>query len=142
MDFQLNIFSSVKTGINTIERHSTESSFTADDFTSYETYYKKILKAVEGNEPFTYKEEFFGFPDRLLLPKGKTEGMPYRFFFYVYPLEEGKVYDIPLVGKRIFDGKALSYPLDRPVKPWFFTLPNVYFKDVMIYHVQEISESY
>ncbi|XP_033212249.1 arylphorin subunit alpha-like [Belonocnema kinseyi] len=104
--------------------------------------YKKIIKAVEGNEPFTYKENLFGFPDRLLLPKGKTEGMQYRFFFYVYPFEEGKLYDIPLIGKWFYDGKPFGFPLDRPVKPWFFTLPNAYFKDVGIFHEKEMTQSY
>ncbi|XP_051165894.1 arylphorin subunit alpha-like isoform X2 [Leptopilina boulardi] len=132
----------LKTGMNNVERKSTESTFTADDYTSFETYYRKIVKAAEGNEPFTYSEKLFGFPDRLLLPKGKREGMPYRLFCYVYPFEEGKEYEFPIFGKFYYDGKAFGYPLDRPVKPWFFSMPNAYFKDVMIYHSKEMSEYY
>ncbi|KAG7210287.1 hypothetical protein KM043_011831 [Ampulex compressa] len=129
----------LKSGTNTIERRSSESFLTVPDMMSSDIYYEKIQEAVNGNEPFIYEEKMFGFPERLTLPRGKPEGMRFKMFFYLSPYDETKVtkYELPVFGKLYFDGKPFGYPLDRPMYPWKFYTPNMYFKDVYIYHAKE-----
>ncbi|XP_014203393.1 arylphorin subunit alpha-like [Copidosoma floridanum] len=132
--FELDQFEiGLKPGMNTFDRKSTDSPF----FYNYnslgsDAYYKKIMKAIEGNEPFTYGETRYGFPSNLMLPKGSVDGMKYKMFFYISPYQEGKVYDIPFYGQFKFYGQSFGFPLDRPMNPWFFKLQNMYFKDVSI----------
>ncbi|XP_063991124.1 arylphorin subunit alpha-like [Diachasmimorpha longicaudata] len=134
----------LKTGMNTIERKSTESSLTAKDIFSGEKFYKKLLKAVEGNEPFTYTNKMYGFPDNLYLPKGRVGGYPFKLFVYIYPIDEAKLttYDIPLFGKMLYDGKPFGFPLDRPMYPWYYDLKNMYFRDVYVHYMNENIEGY
>ncbi|WP_153000059.1 hypothetical protein, partial [Staphylococcus haemolyticus] len=81
----------LKVGVNNIERLSTDSLFVAKDWPGTDYFYKKLLKAIEGNEPFTYGDKVFGFPNNLYLPKGRVGGMPYKLFVFVYPVEESKM---------------------------------------------------
>ncbi|XP_034944756.1 LOW QUALITY PROTEIN: arylphorin subunit alpha [Chelonus insularis] len=126
----------LKPGMNTIERLSTDSYYTAKDFVGSDYFYKKLLKSIGGSEPFTYSGKYYGFPNNLYLPKGKAGGMPYKLFVFVYPFEESKMttFDFPLFGKMFYDGKPFGFPLDRPMYPWYYDLSNMYFKDVYIYH--------
>ncbi|XP_012286307.1 arylphorin subunit alpha [Orussus abietinus] len=126
-------------GANNILRRSTESVFTIPEDSTEDSFYRKMKKATEGSEPFTYSEKLYGFPQRLLLPKGKRAGMYYKLFFYVSPLDDYKSYnyDFPLYGKINYDSKPLGYPLDRPMYTYNYTMPNAYFKDVQIYHNYE-----
>ncbi|XP_066598558.1 arylphorin subunit alpha-like [Prorops nasuta] len=129
----------LKTGLNNFERRSTDSIYTMPDMLSSDLYYKKLIKAVSGSEPFTYYDKMYGFPQRLYLPKGKPEGMRFKLFFYVTPLDESKLvtYELPIFGKYFYDGKPFGYPFDRPIYPWKFFVPNMFFKDVYIYHNKE-----
>ncbi|WP_153015749.1 hypothetical protein, partial [Vibrio alginolyticus] len=129
----------LKVGVNNIERLSTDSLFVAKDWPGTDYFYKKLLKAIEGNEPFTYGDKVFGFPNNLYLPKGRVGGMPYKLFVFVYPVEESKMttFSLPMFGKFYYDGKSFGYPLDRPMYPYFFNLSNVFFKDVFIYFGKE-----
>ncbi|KAK2586861.1 hypothetical protein KPH14_009799 [Odynerus spinipes] len=128
----------LKVGTNKIERNSHESIYVAPDDVPSEVLYKKMLKALDGVETFTYSTKPYGFPDRLLLPKGKKEGMPFKLFVHVAPVDESKSFKIesPVWGTSIMDGRPMGFPLDRPVQAYNFTAPNFYFKDVMIFHKQ------
>lgn len=99
-------------------------------------FYKKLQKAIDGGEAFTYPEQLYGFPDRLILPKGKKDGMPFKFFFYVCNFSDDQSIKMEsrIWGSNTFDLHPMGFPLDRPVYSHNFTLPNMYFKDVMIYH--------
>jgi hypothetical protein len=134
----------LRQGANTIERRSTDSYYTVPDMTPADTYYKKLEKAVGGSEPFTYYEKLFGFPERLYLPKGKPEGMRYKMFFYLSPLDETKYtsVELPIFGKYMLDGKPFGFPLDRPMHPWKFFTPNMYYTDVFIYHNKETEKTH
>ncbi|KAK1123771.1 hypothetical protein K0M31_008466 [Melipona bicolor] len=105
---------------------------------SSEQYYEKLNKAISGSEPFAYSERMFGFPERLTLPRGKPEGMRFKMFFFLSPLEGGSIntYELPMIGKMTYDGRPFGFPLDRPTWSWNFTIPNMYFKDVYIYNRQ------
>lgn len=129
----------MRQGTNSIERRSSDSVYTMPDIMSGDLFYKKLEKALGGSEPFTYYEKLFGFPERLTLPKGKPEGMRFKMFFYLSPIDETKIttVELPVFGKKIMDGKPLGFPLDRPMWPWKFLTPNMLFKDVKIYHTME-----
>lgn len=129
----------VRQGMNTVERHSSDSIYTMSDMMSSDTFYKKLEKAVGGGEPFVYYEKLFNLPERLTLPKGKPEGMRFKMFFYLSVFDDTKLMNIelPIFGKLMLDGKSLGFPLDRPMYPWKFFTPNMLIKDVYIYHTTE-----
>lgn len=126
----------MKSGINKIERSSHESIYVVPDEIGSYSFWKKINKAIETGETYTYSPQVSGFPDRLVLPKGKKEGMPLKMFVYVSEFIETQAItvDSPIWGMTVVDGKALGYPLDRPVVPHIINVPNAYFKDVIIFH--------
>lgn len=128
--------------MNMIERHSTDSIYTAKDFMGTDMFYKKMFKSMEGSEPFTYQSKVYGFPDNLYLPMGKVGGMPFKLYVFIYPFEESKAtyFDLPMFGKMLYDGKPFGFPLDRPMYPYFFDLSNMYFKDVYIHYDKEYSD--
>lgn len=128
----------VKIGTNRIERNSHESIYVVPDETPSDVLYKKMVKAIEGEETFTYPGQKYGFPDRLILPKGRKEGFPLKLFVCVTPLDETKSFEVhsPVWGPGVLDGRSMGYPLDRPVHSFNFTVPNFYMKDVLVYHRQ------
>ncbi|XP_012286306.1 hexamerin [Orussus abietinus] len=133
----------LKAGINKIERSSHESIYVVPDEVASDIFYKKTLKAIEGSEAFPYKSPRYGYPDRLMLPKGKKEGMPFKLFVFVSQFDDthSQKIDSVIWGNVVLDGKSMGYPLDRPVHAYNFSVPNMYFKDVVIYHkdVEELN---
>lgn len=127
----------VKPGTNKIERNSHESIYVVPDEVPSEVLYKKVMKAIEGGETFTYPDQLYGYPDRLILPKGKKEGMPFKLFVSVSHFDETKAIEVdsPVWGSSVMDSRPLGYPLDRPVS-FNFTVPNFYMRDVLIFHKQ------
>jgi len=126
----------VEPGTNNIKRNSYESVYLVPDEVPSEVLYKKMVKAIEGDEVFTYSTKLYGFPDRLVLPKGKKEGMPFKFFVCVSHFDDIKSIQInsPISHMKI-DARPLGYPLDR-VYDFNFTIPNFYTKDVLVFHKQ------
>ncbi|XP_043262248.1 uncharacterized protein LOC122403032 [Colletes gigas] len=131
----------LKVGTNNIDRSSHESLYVMPDEVSSTTLYKKILASIDSADPFSYSTQTTGFPDRLILPKGKKEGMTYKLFVMVSPIEEKKFTHIvlPAWGRQPYDGRSMGFPLDRPVDPLHFAVPNMMLNDVVIYH-KEIEE--
>lgn len=139
--FQLDRFVvNLKPGMNNIDRRSSESPFMREDRTPADNFYKRIQRAIEGSEPFTYTDRQLGFPARLMLPAGRPEGQRYRMFFFMYPYGENKAFDIPAFGRFYDDGRPFGFPLDRPMAPWFMDLPNAYWKDITIYNMRDERE--
>lgn len=95
---------------------------------------REIFKMVESKKvPKDMSEDFDSLPNRIMLPKGHYGGFPFQFFVFVYPysplekeLEDFKEY--------LLDNKPLGYPFDRPVYARYFYQPNMYFKNVRVYH--------
>ncbi|XP_058801614.1 arylphorin subunit alpha-like [Phymastichus coffea] len=137
-EFQVDL----KPGMNTIERHSIDSYFFKHNYMTGDVYYKKIMKALQGQEPFSYNERMWAFPGHLMLPKGTVDGMRFKLFCYIGPYEEPKVYEMPILGTFKFYGKSLGFPLDRPVNPYFLQMDNLYFKDVIITHIKDYTMDY
>ncbi|XP_050074030.1 hexamerin-1.1 [Anopheles maculipalpis] len=136
-------------GKNTFVRNSRDFYWSVKDRTMYTELYKKIMLGYNGQEKFTLdmSEAHCGFPDRLILPKGWTSGMPMQFYFIITPYtantyEQGYYYDKSFTcgvgsGMRFYDGFAFGYPFDRVINFNYFYTKNMYFKDVFIYHNDE-----
>nr|CAM84196.1 hexamerin 1 [Perla marginata] len=137
-------------GENVIERNSYDSSVTVADKTAYRQLFKKVDKAIAGEEQFFVDEteRHCGWPQRLLLPKGKKGGMTFRFFVMVTPFDETSVTDMKHldftsmpycgVGKHgVYpDSYSMGYPFDRTIEHYdfFYNAPNMHFDDVIIFH--------
>jgi hypothetical protein len=132
-------------GENMITRYSKDFFWSVKDRTTYSELYKMLMMAIDGKSDFIYdmSEAHCGFPDRLLLPKGKMGGMPFTFYFIVTPYTMTEKFDMDYTkmtcgvgsGMKYFDNFAMGYPFDRPIDFLYFMTPNMYFKDVMIYHM-------
>ncbi|XP_061391296.1 arylphorin subunit C223-like [Musca vetustissima] len=141
----------LKSGINSFKRSSKDFYWTTDDRTTYTELYKFVMMAYEGKYefPMDYSEPHCGFPDRLILPRGWAKGMPMQFVFFVYPFKasfEPYSYDYNYTcgigsGVRHIDEMPFGYPFDREINEYEFFVPNMYFKDVKIYH-QDTFEKY
>ena len=91
-------------------------------------------------------ERYCGYPERLLIPKGKVGGQTYTFYVIVTPYVKQDEHDFEPYNYKSFsycgvgpnrkfpDDKPFGYPFDRPLYSHEFTTPNMYFKDVVIYH--------
>uniref|UniRef100_A0A182J546 Hemocyanin N-terminal domain-containing protein n=1 Tax=Anopheles atroparvus TaxID=41427 RepID=A0A182J546_ANOAO len=137
-------------GKNTIVRNSRDFYYSVRDRTTYTDLYKKIMTAYNGGEKFILdnSEAHCGFPDRLLLPKGLPSGYEMTFYFIVTPYYAPKVqqfstYDYTYScgvgsGSKYIDDLPFGYPLDRDIDFSYFYTKNMYFKDVLIYHSDEV----
>ncbi|XP_036324320.1 larval serum protein 2 [Rhagoletis pomonella] len=137
-------------GVNVITRNSDEFSWWVEDRTTYLELYKKVMDATNSDYKFALnqKEAHCGVPQRLMLPVGKKGGMPYQFFFMVYPYHEPAVkqytgYD-PIIscgigsGARWVDSLPFGFPFNRPVKHgYYFEVDNFHFQPIMIHHKED-----
>jgi len=132
-------------GTNMVKRGSNDFYYTVKDRTTYTELYKYLMLAYEGEYDFPYdiSKPHCAFPDRLVLPRGWTKGMPMQLFFMVYPLTADykpfSTYDYTYScgigsGVRHIDSMPFGYPLDRVIDEYEFFVPNMYFKDIKIYH--------
>ncbi|EFN82403.1 arylphorin subunit alpha [Harpegnathos saltator] len=134
-----NFIVDLNAGVNKIVRNSQDCFFVIPDPEPSEVFYKKVMKSLDGSDSLSYMERLYGFPERLLLPKGKKEGMPFQIFAYVNPLEGEPVpYMSRIFGGYKFDKKPFGFPLDRPVLNFRYDGPNMQLKDVLIYHKDEM----
>ncbi|KAK1123772.1 hypothetical protein K0M31_008467 [Melipona bicolor] len=133
----------LKTGTNTIDRSSHESIFVVPDETPSDVLYKKLVTSLDGGETFKYSTQPYGFPDRLILPKGTKDGMPYNLLIVVSPVDESNVVHIesPIWGRITNDGRPMSFPLDRPLNPLVINVPNMHVTEVLVHHrdVEELN---
>lgn len=128
----------VSAGMNKITRNCHDFFFVDREFEPSEVYWQKIIKAIDGGEELKYQKRIFAFPERLLLPKGKPEGMPFQFFIHVAPIKGEPInYSSRIFGDSLMDNRAFGYPLDRPIQEFDFHGSNFFFKDVLIYHQSE-----
>ncbi|XP_049315119.1 larval serum protein 1 beta chain-like [Bactrocera dorsalis] len=140
-------------GENVIKRSSEEFYWTVKDRTTYTELYHYVMAAFDGKYeyPVEISESHRGFPDRLLLPKGWESGLPVQFVFYITPydgsIEQPSNIDVTYLsgigtGLRYIDNKPFGYPFDRPIDLSQFFVPNIYFKDVSIYHNDTLKQYY
>lgn len=124
----------MNTGVNKLVRSSKDLFFLTSDPEPSEVFYKKLLKSLNENESFAYNERVAGFPERILLPRGKKEGMPFQLFLYTSPVSSELQYTSRVWGDYKMDDKPFGFPLDRPVPGFAYNGSNMMFKDVFIYH--------
>lgn len=89
-------------------------------------------------------EAFYGFPNRLLLPKSKPNGQVFQIYVIVNPYkapgfqqkrQEGDYYYHHVgTGNNFIDSYAFGFPFDRLIDEYNFYVPNSGFRDVVIYH--------
>ncbi|ODN00731.1 Hemocyanin A chain [Orchesella cincta] len=135
-------------GENAIVRKSSESSVTIPDPLSTRALRKLVDDAIAGTTSLEVDKDYrhCGVPDRLLLPKGKENGMKYTLFVMLSDFDEDKVNDLPhdyayggsvsycgTINHKYPDAKPMGWPLDRPIKNVDdFTVTNSYFREVEI----------
>lgn len=122
-------------GSNAIVRESREFFHRVKDRTTYYELYKRLMTANAGTRQWQMDdiEAHSKFPNRLLLPRGKKGGQVFRMFVHVSPHfpPKGNQYS------RIIDAAPLGYPLDRVIDEFHWYTPNMYYRDVTIYHKTE-----
>ncbi|XP_076757695.1 hexamerin 70a [Xylocopa sonorina] len=124
----------LNSGLNKVVRNSKDCFFTIPDQEPSEVFYQNIETSLNEGKPFTYNERIFGFPDRLLLPKGKKEGMPFQLFLYVSPVASEYKYSSRVWGEYKYDNRPFGFPLDKPLYDFKYNGPNMMFKDILIFH--------
>lgn len=136
-------------GNNMIVRDSRSFLQTVRDKTTYFELYKYVMGALSGEEPFLLdnKEAHSGFPNRLVLPKGKVGGQLYSLFVYISPYVPSPVEqysgfesDISVgigSGARWLSSMPFGYPLDRKINELNWHTPNMLYLDVPIFHKTE-----
>ncbi|XP_055621812.1 hexamerin-1.1-like [Toxorhynchites rutilus septentrionalis] len=133
-------------GENVIKRNTKEFYYDVRDRTTYTELYKRVIRAIKGDEQFVLdlSEAHCGWPDRLLLPRGLPSGYNLTVFFIISPHNAPKVqqystYDSATScgagsGSKYGDSLPFGYPLDREIGVNSFITKNMFFKDVSIYH--------
>ncbi|XP_058830440.1 hexamerin-1.1-like [Topomyia yanbarensis] len=138
-------------GKNTIVRNSRDFFWSVKDRTTYVELYKKIMLAFDGSEEFLLdmSEAHCGFPDRLILPKGKIDGIRRQLYFIItrYTGDDSARdtdFDKRFVcdGRRYKDKLPMGFPFDREIKHTYWYTKNMLFKDVLIYHKDDVNRTY
>ncbi|CAG9111348.1 unnamed protein product [Plutella xylostella] len=146
--FQLDQFTyDLVQGENVIKRDSTQNLWTVDDWTTAHEFYAKSESALHGKGSVIVdqSQRFDGYPQRLLLPKGRVGGMPFVFVVYISEYRAPKVpfgqgFDPAMSlgfgsGARFLTDDPLGFPLNKPVYDWQIQhLKNFWVQDVTIYH--------
>lgn len=136
-------------GSNLITRESREFFYQIKDRTTYYDLYKSLMLTSAGQTEWHMDniEAHSGFPNRLLLPKGKKGGQTYRLFVHVSPyyapeIPQYSTYD-PVIsvgigsGSRFVDKLPFYFPLDRHIDEYNWYTSNMMYQDVIIYHKTE-----
>lgn len=142
----------LKSGKNTFTRDHTEFGRTVYDRTPARTLFKKVTSAMSGDSKFQLDmtEAHNGWPLRLLLPKGRRDGMVYQYYVIVSPFHASKVaygstfpyqYSAGVgSGSRYYEDRPFGFPFDREIEETYFHAPNMYFGDMTIYHSDSYSK--
>lgn len=107
----------------------------------------QILGAKNGdtNTKIDASEAYFGFPNRLLLPKGKPSGQTFQLFVCLNPFRSASIHQQTQkdseyyfsrvgTGGNFIDTYPFGFPLDRSIDEYNFSVPNCAFHDVVITH--------
>ncbi|KAL9697206.1 hypothetical protein quinque_000647 [Culex quinquefasciatus] len=139
-------------GKNTIIRNSRDFFWSVRDRTMYTDLYKKMMMSIAGKDKFILdmSEAHCGFPDRLILPKGWTSGMQMQMYFVITPymmteVKGDMIFDKTyMCGMTTMDMLPMGFPFDRKIDMTYWYTKNMMFKDVMIYHMDEmkVNQSY
>ncbi|XP_036325567.1 fat-body protein 1-like [Rhagoletis pomonella] len=141
------------TGRNQIKRKSHDISWTSRDTTPFSEIYKRVMQALNGQVDATLDRiqgQNCRFPHRLLLPRGRIEGLPMQMLVVITQGEDvvhtmqglGLVNRVCTIGMGTenLDRLPFGFPLDRPLvnEDQIISLPNVHLADVQIYHDNQL----
>ncbi|XP_012260636.2 arylphorin subunit alpha-like [Athalia rosae] len=135
--FLLDFFTKkLKVGINQFERSSLRAANTANVGLYDEDFYQSVVDAIAGKRKLEIPEQFHGYPNHLVIPKGTTGGMKFQFLFFIDKYDETHVihHKSRLIGDKIYADQPQGYPLERPPIANFTLLPNVHVEHVVITH--------
>jgi len=139
-------------GANTIVRKSSESAVTVPDSPSFQEMIAKTEETLASGADSTTLEELSracGIPDRLLLPKGKEEGLDMVLMSYISDGETdhtdtfqvgghygGTHAHCGIHGQKYPDKRAMGFPIDRQILDFRMSASVTNFKNTMvkIYH--------
>ncbi|KAJ9574115.1 hypothetical protein L9F63_008529 [Diploptera punctata] len=138
-----------------ITRNSDQSTVTIPEPKSYPEMMSEVQRAMRGEVEFTYDSHYrhCGLPHRLLLPKGKPEGMDFKLYVVITDFDKDVVSSDVTVDElnhisslgycgvldgKIPDGRPMGFPFDRriPNEEQFFT-PNMKVLDLVIKNVRQ-----
>ncbi|XP_062131119.1 fat-body protein 1 [Drosophila sulfurigaster albostrigata] len=136
----------LQSGRNRIQQRSTNIEWTTRDVTPISEIYRRVMTTLRGQREELSVNELVGengrFPQRLLLPRGRPEGLPMQLFVIISPIERQQQQMVlentaGLMGisqAAIEDRRPLGYPLDRRIdnEQQLLSMPNVYLQDVVI----------
>ncbi|XP_049771429.1 hemocyanin-like [Schistocerca cancellata] len=123
----------LRVGENVVVRSSEDSSVTIPEPRSFPDLVKDVQAAMRGEQEFVLDKyhRHCGFPHRLLLPKGKQEGMPYLLYVTVTDYQNDVVDDkvtpddiesltslsyCGVLEGKIPDRRPLGFPFDRRIE--------------------------
>ncbi|XP_066998959.2 hexamerin [Anabrus simplex] len=132
----------IVSGKNEIVRNSHDSTVIVKDHTTYMDLMTKVENGLQGKK--VHVDEIMnncGFPERLLLPRGNKNGLPLTFFVMVTPYD-GPMTQLPMAyvscgvgyNNKYPDMKPMGYPFDRVIRDYDFVTPNMFWKDVLVFH--------
>lgn len=136
----------LENGRNRIHRRSIDIPWTTSDVTPLVEIYRQVMLQLKGQQAQQVVgiQQLVGengrFPQHLLLPRGRPEGLPMQLLVVVSPLVELQVQDVvPAItigigSASLRDARPLGYPLDRPIhnEQELLQLTNVLLQDVVI----------
>ncbi|XP_021915492.1 hemocyanin-like isoform X2 [Zootermopsis nevadensis] len=146
---------SLQHGDNVVTRSSADSAVTIPEPRGFSQLMGDVQKSIRGEQVFTYDKYYrhCGFPHRLLLPKGKPEGMTYKLYVVVTDYDKDivtagmkpeEIESLPSLGYcgvmdgKIPDGKPMGFPFDRRVvSEEQFLTPNMKVVDLTIKNVKQ-----
>lgn len=141
----------VTPGANHIERASSQSSVTVPDLPSFQQLLHKATEALASGQDLELQEfeRSCGIPNRMLLPKGKPNGMDFTLVVAVSNGSEDRVAEFEeeledstthahcgIHGQKYPDKRPMGYPLERRISDQRVILdtPNIKHTYVKIYH--------
>lgn len=136
----------LKEGRSIIARNSNQFKFYSDDRTSYYELYKSVMLAMNGDAklPVDFGQSTCGFPQRLMLPKGKKTGFPVQFYVIVSEYRSPSTWVIQKDWfsssncRRDIDARSLGFPLDREIDETTWFTPNMKYIETAVYHKSEM----
>lgn len=136
----------LKAGRNIISRNSDQFAFYSKDRTTYFELYKIVMSAVNGDGvvPADFSQSQCGFPQRLLLPKGKKGGLPVQLFVIITEYRAPSRWIIQKDWfsssncRRDIDSRPLGFPLDRFIDESIWYTPNMKFIDTAVFHKTDL----
>lgn len=135
----------LKAGRSIITRNSNQFTFYSNDRSTYFDLYKTVMLASSGEAtlPTDFSQSTCGFPQRLMLPKGKRTGFAVQLFVIITEYRSPSTWVIQKDWfsssncRRDIDARPLGFPLDREIDETIWNTPNMKYIETAIFHKSE-----